>query len=77
MQSACTDKAFEEQQPVEMTNSVPGYSDDPTFDWHDFKDFLLNEENFEIILNALQKNTDAQSVVNQQQVHNKIHHGLA
>lgn len=75
VQSVWTDKVFEEQ-PAEMSNSAPGSSHDPTFDWHDFKDFLLNEENFEIILNALQRDADAQSVVNQQQVHNKIRQGL-
>lgn len=75
MQFACTNKVFEEQ-PAEMSNSALGCSDDPTFDWHGFKDFLLNEENFEIILNALQKDADACSVVNKQQVHNKIHQGF-
>lgn len=74
MQSACTDKVYEEQ-PAEMSNSATGFSNDPTFDWNDFKDFLLKEENFEIILNALQKDADAQRIVNQQQVH-KIHQGL-
>lgn len=76
MQSACTNKVFE-VQPAEMSNSALGCSDDPTFDWHGFKDFLLNEENFEIILNALQKDVDDQSKVNKQQVHNKIHQGFS
>lgn len=70
-----TNKGFEDQI-AEMSNSAPGSIADPTFDWHDFRDFLLNEENFDIILNALQKDAVAQSVLNKQQVHNKIHKGL-
>lgn len=76
VQSAWTEKVFEEQPAEMLLNSAPGSINDPTFDWQAFKDFLLNEDNFDIILNALQKDADAQSVVNQHQVHNKMHQGL-
>lgn len=75
VQPACPENIFE-GPPAEMINSALGSNDDLSFDWHGFKDFLLNAENFDTILNALQKAADPQSAVKQQQVHNKIHQGL-
>lgn len=75
VQPACPESIFE-RPPAEMISSALGSIDDLSFDWHGFKDFLLNDKNFDTILNALQKDADHQSAVNQQQVHNKIHRGL-
>lgn len=61
------------EQPAEMSNPVPGVDYDPTFDWQGFKDFLLEEENFETIMNALQIDENAHRLVHQQQVHPKLH----
>lgn len=74
VQCACAESIIE-GHPAEMIDPAQGSSDDPHFDWHAFKDFLLQEEHFYTILNALEKDFD-QSVANQQQVHNKIHQGL-
>lgn len=74
-QTLHTDKVFEKQL-AEMSNCVLGNSNDSSFDWQGFKEFLLDENNFELISNALQQGANAQSVPNQQQVHYKIHKGL-
>lgn len=69
---ACTHAACREQ-PAEMSNPAPRADYDPTFDWQGFKDFLLEEENFDTILNALQIDENAQRLVHQQPVHPKLH----
>lgn len=61
------------EQPAEMSNPAPAAHHDPTFDWQGFKDFLLEEENFDTILNALQIDENAHRLVHQQQVHAKLH----
>lgn len=72
MLSVCTQEVFGEQCAGRI-NVAPALADDPTFDWHSFKDFLLKEENFEVILNALQIDLDAQRPMHQPQVHAKLH----
>lgn len=69
---ACTCAGCTEQ-PAEMCNPAPAADHDPTFDWQGFIDFLLDEENFDTILNALQMDENAQRLVHQQQVHTKLH----
>lgn len=61
------------EQPPEMSSPAPGADYDPTFDWQGFKDFLLDEENFDSILNALEMDENAQRLEHQQQVHAKLH----
>lgn len=61
------------EQPAEMSNPAPAAHHDPTFDWQGFKDFLLEEENFDTILNALQIDENAHRLVHQQQVQAKLH----
>lgn len=61
------------EQPAEMSNPAPGADHDPTFDWQGFKDFLLEEENFDTILNAIQMDENVRRLVHQQQVHAKLH----
>ncbi|XP_029699640.1 transcription factor 7-like 1 [Takifugu rubripes] len=65
---ACTHTVCREQ-PAEMSNPAPGADHDPTFDWQGFKDFLLEEENFDTILNALQIDENAHRLVHQQQLY--------